>query len=137
MKKMVLFFRISYYILIIPFLVYIKKLPKLCNSFTPKKCKPRYSNEEIIRLTNFLVGLKIPTSRNLCLKKSLILYRLLRENGLDVCINVGINASGQGNICGHSWLTLKGEPFYVSEEEKQARQFELIYAFPSKNDEVE
>ena len=133
MTNVILFLRISYYVLITPFLIHTKKLTDLCEAFTPKKSNTKYKNEDIIRYTAFLVNLRIPTFRNLCLKKCLILYKFLRENGLDVSINIGVTTSAGNTVAGHSWLTLKGKPFYLIEDEKNPRKFELLYVFPAKD----
>ena len=128
MKNIVLFLRIFYYIMILPFLIHTKKIRELCKDFTPKRSRTNYQNNKIIRYTEFLVALRIPTFRNLCLKKSLILYKFLRENGVDVSINIGTRIDEKGKLRGHSWLTLDKKLFLS--DKKIPEKFELLYTFP-------
>jgi hypothetical protein len=49
--------------------------------------------------------------RGRCLRRSLVLYRLLRAQGLDVTVELGVRRAG-GRLAGHSWLTWQGRPLF-------------------------
>jgi hypothetical protein len=46
-----------------------------------------------------------------CLRRSLVLYRLLRGEGLEVSVELGVRQVG-GRVAGHSWLTWRGQPVF-------------------------
>ena len=49
--------------------------------------------------------------RGRCLRRSLVLCRLLRAQGLDVAVELGVRRAG-GRLAGHSWLTWRGRPLF-------------------------
>ena len=65
--------------------------------------------------------------KNICLIRSTILYYLLRSEGLDIKINLGIKKENE-ILKGHGWLTLNGEIYL--ENGYIWRDFKLIYSYP-------
>jgi len=128
-KDTVLFIRIACLVLVTPFLVRIKSLPELCDYFTPKNTNGNYRKEKIIKYTDFLVGWQIPIFTHYCLVRSLILYKLLRENGTNVVINFGVLKDRMNKIGGHSWLTLNGK-IYLEDERTIEKFIKIDYTFP-------
>lgn len=66
-----------------------------------------------------------------CLMRSLILFRLLRNQGWPVEIHFGVRKISNNNveITGHSWLALNGEKFLENNKEV----FVTTYAYPSSS----
>jgi len=125
MRNLFLFLKITYYVFVLPALISRTKLTDLCKRFTPGKIEVKYENKDIIRFTEFLVSLRIPTFRNRCLKKCLILYKLLGENGMRVSINIGIKADRKNRVRAHSWLTTKGKPYLT--DHSVIKEFKLVH----------
>jgi hypothetical protein len=46
-----------------------------------------------------------------CLRRSLILFSLMRHRYPDILINIGMDFHNPSNFTGHCWLTLNGAPF--------------------------
>jgi hypothetical protein len=46
-----------------------------------------------------------------CLSRSLVLCRLLRAQGLEVGLELGVRRVG-GRLAGHSWVTWRGQPLF-------------------------
>lgn len=107
----------------------MKNLPDLCKYLTPRNIKTNHRKGKIIKYTDFLLGWKIPIFRNSCLRRSLILYNLLRESGINVIINFGIRKDKKGKLRGHSWLTLDGK-VYLEDERITGRLIRINYVFP-------
>jgi hypothetical protein len=76
-----------------------------------------------------LIWRNIPILKGACLKRSLILYRFLRKEGLQVVINIGV-AKEDGDLIGHSWLTLDGIPYYETRE--HAERFNTVLRYPER-----
>lgn len=129
MKDIILLLRISYLILALPFLIRIKNLPDLCKYLTPRNIKTNDKKGKIIKYTDFLLGYKIPIFKKYCLRRSLILYNLLRESGINVIINFGIRKDRKGKLIGHSWLTLDGK-VYLEDERITEKLIRIDYVFP-------
>lgn len=83
--------------------------------------------EMIVRYADFLIRRNIPVLEGACLKRSLILYRFLRKEGLSVVINIGV-AKENGNLVGHSWLTLNGRPYFETQE--RVERFNVVLNYP-------
>lgn len=113
----------------------MKNLPDLCKCLTPRSIKTNYRKDKIIKYTDFPLGWKIPVFRNTCLRRSLILYSLLRANGTNVIINFGIRKDKKGKLRGHSWLTLDGK-VYLEDERIAEKLIRINYVFPSGNKSV-
>jgi hypothetical protein len=83
------------------------------------------------RLADAAAGLDYFSPLGLCLRRSLVLYVLLRRAGLPVVVqfgakkNAGVNRS---RIAGHAWLTLNGAPY--AEDPRNYAGFTPIYAHP-------
>lgn len=81
----------------------------------------------IVRYTDFLIWRNIPILKGACLKRSLILYHFLRKEGLQVVINIGV-AKEDGDLIGHSWLTLDDVPCYETRE--HVERFNAVLRYP-------
>jgi hypothetical protein len=65
----------------------------------------------IVRYTDLLIHSRIPILRGTCLKRSVLLCRLLNREGVPVLINFGV-AREHGVMKGHAWLSLGDDPYY-------------------------
>jgi transglutaminase superfamily protein len=67
-----------------------------------------------------------------CLKRSAVLYHLLRRAGRPVELCIGVNRSsqpGKGDIAAHAWLVRAGEP-YLEAHPEHALSHIVIARFP-------
>jgi Transglutaminase-like superfamily len=87
----------------------------------PEKC------ERIIRLTDLLLERRVALLRPSCMLRSLVLYRFLREAGIPVQVNFGVERDGDA-LKGHSWLTLDGVPY--AEPADPTSRFRIVYRYP-------
>lgn len=61
-----------------------------------------------------------------CLQASLVVYRELSRAGREPCLVVGF-ARGAGQMAGHAWVEVAGEP--VNESADELQRFERALAF--------
>ena len=54
------------------------------------------------------VARRYSPARSTCLKDSLVLVRMLRAEGFDAVLNVGV-ARGDGTLCAHAWVEYRGQ----------------------------
>lgn len=67
----------------------------------------------------------------LCLRRSLVRYHFLRRVGIPVTLNFGARfKSGQpdGEVTGHAWVTLNGQPYF--EESENYQGFTVMFQYP-------
>lgn len=64
-----------------------------------------------------------------CFLRSLTLFKFLRRQGWPVSIYFGVRKTedGGGDITGHSWLVLEGEPFL---EHESIGQYAVTFSYP-------
>lgn len=112
-------------------MIRIKNLPDLCKSLTPNGyIETNHREDKIIKYSDFLLGWRIPIfRRGSCLIRSLILYKFLRESGVNVYINFGLRKDKKGKLRGHSWLTLDGK-VYLEDERITEKFIRINYVFP-------
>jgi len=67
-----------------------------------------------------------PGLRANCLERSLLTYRFLARAGADPHLVVGVKRV-TGNIVGHAWVTLDGEP--IHERRKEVEAFARLVEF--------
>jgi len=83
--------------------------------------------QKTVGFTDTLIRYRIFQRYGKCLLRSLILFRFLRRQGWPVEIHFGVRKTGpadagnpdagnSGDITGHSWLVLDGEPFLENDE---------------------
>ena len=69
-----------------------------------------------------------PPWRYTCLRRSLVLFHLLRRAGCPVALHIGVRKQ-DGALQAHAWLVLAGEP-YLEPDSNEHRDFRVIAAFP-------
>lgn len=65
--------------------------------------------------------------RDYCMKRSLILFRLLRRWGHDVRVIFGVRKHA-GDLKGHAWVEIEGTPFREKDDPRE--RFHVTYAYP-------
>ena len=84
------------------------------------------------RYADALLG-RLPRPRSgPCLPRSLILFYFARQQGLPVQLHCGVRRLG-GQLQGHAWLSLHGEPFLEKQDPRQT----YAITFSSSEDEHE
>lgn len=134
MKDIFLFARVSYLFFILSIITYTKPLPEILKSWTP--CEPLKLREwdisKIVKYLDLFFKLRVPffNRRGTCLKRSLILYKFLREKGVEVRINIGVKGDSE-KIYGHAWLTLDGKLYLAQLQPQMNEDFKVCFIFPS------
>ncbi|MGH7537268.1 MAG: lasso peptide biosynthesis B2 protein [Gemmatimonadales bacterium] len=67
--------------------------------------------------------------RRTCLKRSAVLYHLLRRAGRPVELWIGVQRGADNQVGAHAWLVHAGEP-YLESEPDHARTHTVIARFP-------
>ncbi|MDZ7859133.1 MAG: lasso peptide biosynthesis B2 protein [Candidatus Krumholzibacteriota bacterium] len=130
-RESILVLHIFSFMLILPFMIKIFKIHKLVSIITPGKT--HYPDNSLtlerviylcrrIQLILTKIGIKYS-----CLKRSLLLFRFLRYYGQPVIINFGVKWE-DGNLTGHSWLSLNGKPYM--EPDGKVEEFSLFFSIP-------
>lgn len=75
--------------------------------------------------------------RSTCLKRSAVLYHLLRGWGVAVDLRIGVRRPGPGQLAAHAWLVRGGEPFLEPAVRRDGDQgpldeFAVIAQFPEQ-----
>lgn len=71
--------------------------------------------------------LRLLLRRDYCMKRSILLFRFLRQRGYPVRIHFGVGRQG-ASLTGHAWLTLHGKPF--AEAVDPSGKFTSAYVYP-------
>ena len=92
---------------LLPVLAQRVRLPKLVGFMDcerrGKSCEQHTCNK-IVLFTNYVLSLRIPLIKSTCLIRSLVLFRLLRRAGMDVCLNIGVGKRSD-QVVAHSWIS--------------------------------
>lgn len=129
-KKIKLIINIFIWNILVNILLRFSSVNFMLTVLTPRKNKEQYPKSHIIRIVDyvdFVLNRCHFFSKKTCLKRSLVLYRLLRSFNCDVDIHIGVR-NDRAKINGHSWLTLNGQVFADSEE--KINDFVPIYRYP-------
>lgn len=125
---LILLGRVVLLALLLPVLLRWLSLRGLMRKLTPPAT--RHSSQapdvdRIVYLTDLVLG-HLPLVRSTCLIRSLVLYRLLRTEGMEVQIHFGVRKAGS-TLAGHCWLTHQGRPLTGT---TSGNDFSDIYAYP-------
>ena len=95
------------------------------------------SETQVRHLADAVAAWHLRSPLGICLRRSLLRYRFLREQDVPVVIIFGARLKGAnegGGIGGHAWLTLHDEPYYENPADYEG--FSPMYRYPpSKNSE--
>lgn len=88
-----------------------RAVPRLLAGRRRRAASPWQQVEGIRAMVDAWIGVWPFRAQGRCLRRSLVLYRLLRASGLDVAVELGVRRAG-GRLAGHSWLTWQGRPLF-------------------------
>jgi hypothetical protein len=114
-----------------------RSLPDLLDSLTPKPPRspreapldggaPLAALQASLAATEDLLA-RFPIAPDTCLYRALTRYAILRGAGYPARFVMGVR-SGPGDIAGHAWVELAGEPF----DEDVDRDLTVTYAYPTE-----
>jgi hypothetical protein len=142
-KEFQLFLRILILIPVMEISIKLFSIPRLMYWITPKENRHnRNLNDssfsiKAAKYTDFLLGMNLWIYRPKCLKRSLVLYRVLREAGIDIQICIGVRFSHEtenvlpdNRLEGHAWLVKDGSIF-LEKNEEVAKTYRITYSFPN------
>lgn len=134
LRKRLCFLEIRFFSMVVPFIARLfsfEGMLKIVEPRRPWRGAGLPTAEEIAVYVDRILGRRLLMRRQLCLRRSLVLYRFLRKLGLDVQINFGVAPPGRsGRLKAHAWLSQKGKPFLESGETHEG--FDLIHTYCGK-----
>jgi Transglutaminase-like superfamily len=83
--------------------------------------------DQLARAIDLLLSADVLVFKPVCWKRAAVLHRYLLKNGIATRIIFGVRNNGEGNIDGHAWLELRGQPIF----ENPAPEYVVTYSFPS------
>ena len=134
MRKRLCLFEVCLFSMLVPFIVRFFSFDRALKMVEPGR---RWRGcglptpEEVAAFVDRTLGYRLLMRRQLCLRRSLVLYRFLKKLGLNVQINFGVVPPGRSRrLKAHSWLSLNGKPYL--EKSDAHMEFELIHSHGSK-----
>lgn len=123
-------FRVAALSLVLPPLVYKVPIHRLVARVGVRKRS--YSNpaipELVVEVERWLRRLP-GIWRMTCLKRSIVLFALLRRSGIDVELHIGVKRDEGGALAAHAWLVRDGNP-YLEPSDSVPATFQVITRFP-------
>ena len=116
---------------LVPPLLYVVSFSRLVRwlSSRPVRDPSDLDDASLARWVDALLRhLPIPWRRT-CLKRSAILYHLLRRAGRPVELWIGVRKAGAAPLAAHAWLVRGGEPYLESHPDHPLRHT-VIARFP-------
>ena len=117
--------------LIIPILILIVPLDRLTSRLGRPLAHagPQPPDRRVAAWIDYLLR-RLPWPwRHTCLRRSAVLYHLLRRGGRPVELCVGVRRDEGDALAAHAWLTLDGQPYLEPRSEMQ-HEFAIIARFP-------
>ena len=107
----------------------IPDLLKRIDPGAPSGLRDKILLDKTVGFIDSLLKYRVFRRYGICMLRSLVLFRFLREQGWPVGIEFGVRKTSDevADITGHSWLMLDGEPFLEPEDQKHA--FATTYSF--------
>jgi hypothetical protein len=98
----------------------------------PTKAPPE---ADLAEWTDGLLRRWPPPWRYTCLRRSVVLYYLLRKAGLAATLHIGVRRDAEGAFVAHAWLT-RGAALLFEPPSSQADQYRIIATFPETDPAV-
>src|SRR5262249_40354933 len=138
LRQVSLMARIWVFVSVLPGLLRVRGLPRLLRLCAlggpPPPADPAFVAAQVERV----LARHPATSRSLCLKRSLALYRFLGGPATDLQVCFGVRYAGDASagttsrrLEGHAWLLRKGVP-YLEGDDPCGRRFRETYRYPSR-----
>ena len=121
-------------LLLLPRMIRRLSMPALLQKIDPG-VDPGPRNEALMEKTagfiDSLLKYRVFLRYGICLLRSLVLFRFLRQQGWPVEIQFGVRMEDgdTADITGHSWLMLEDQPFLEAEGQKHA--YSKTYSYPA------
>ncbi len=124
--------KIALFAALVPLFLRLKlpRLDSLLRSRSADSAPSLTRISQIVTYTECVIRWGKPIIQPGCLTRGLTLYYFLRRAGLDVVLCFGV-AKPQGNVVGHCWLALDGQPYL--EKTPPSERFHEVYRFPREN----
>lgn len=106
-------------------------LEELLIKISPGRVNGSGRTRRLVIYVNWWLNRQILFLEPTCLKRSLLLYRFLAREGLNVKIHYGVRAADKG-LDGHSWLTLDGKQFLM--DGMTAHAYKQTFLFPAEGE---
>ncbi len=87
------------------------------------------SPERLLALVQTLLRIRIRPLHPNCMKQSLVMYHFLRSENYPVSLIFGVAKTADGDIDGHAWICLNGEPF--GEIDDPLTKFTVTLRYPA------
>ncbi len=142
LEEILLFIQVFLLVTILPFLIKALTIQRLMKVLTPrdlsayKNLNLEKSKDKIVKFTDYILSRNLWIYKSTCLKRSLVLYQLLRKSGIDVhvCCGVRYNDKLSGSevekkLEGHAWLLHNGEIF-LEKNIEEIKTYKMTYCFP-------
>ncbi len=142
LEEILLFIQVFLLLTILPFLVKFLSVQRLMKVLTPRDVNAyknrniEKSKDKIVMFTDYILSRNFWIYKSTCLKRSLVLYQLLRKSGIDVhvCFGVRYNDKLPGRetrkkLEGHAWLLHNGEIF-LEKNAEETKTYKMTYCFP-------
>jgi hypothetical protein len=141
-EEILLFIQVFLLVTILPFLIKLLAVQRLMKVLTPRDLNSyeylnlEKSKDRIVKFTNYILNRNFWIYKSTCLKRSLVLYHLLRKSGIDVHVCFGVRYKdrlpGRGTgkkLEGHAWLLYNGEIF-LEKNVEETKTYKTTYCFP-------
>ena len=146
LEELLLLIRIFFIVTILPIMLKRLSVSKLMQVFTPrntisyKKKDMKKYKENIVKFTDYILNLTPGMWKGTCLKRSLVLYFLLRKLGMDVRICFGTRYNtrlskqeAKKHLEGHAWLIYKGSIF-LERNTELTNTYTMTYSYPHSHE---
>ncbi len=141
---LVLFFRIGFWLYIMPILLKYMSMTALMRLITPgtrtlgpdgeEHAETLREKGDLIHAYATRILRENPDNMGkMCLKRSLVTYRFLRLRGIAAEFKLGVRKNGEGDLVGHSWIEVGGELFH--DEESRRFKYAVTFSYPGKDPE--
>ncbi|MGH7592716.1 MAG: lasso peptide biosynthesis B2 protein [Gemmatimonadales bacterium] len=118
--------------LVIPIMLLFVSLDRLTTRLGKPATRPGPPDQRVAAwIDHLLTRLPWPWHHT-CLRRSLVLYHLLRRAGRPVELLIGVRRGAAGALAAHAWLTFDGSP-YLEHGAEHAAEFATIARFPERS----
>jgi hypothetical protein len=141
-QDIMLFIQIFLLITLLPLIVKHMTVSGMMKILTPKYSKRnnKYDSEHqrrrIETYTAYILSINFWMYKDICLKRSLVLYHFLRKSGLNVHVCFGVryeeDLKDKGKLNkfeGHAWLLYNGH-FFLERNPEETRTYTMTYCHP-------
>lgn len=143
LSDLLLFVRIVIWISLVALMLKVLSFSKMLALLTPKKPSSVHAFDRDVLIykvstyTDFLLGRNWWIYRMNCLKRALVIFRVLRKYRIDVQICMGVRkgpmtqaTQADQSLQGHAWLMIDGQPF-LEDSRSMTFTYTPVFSFPA------